>query len=287
MKKAAFYIKLSLIPMLITFLLVIMACTKKLEKISPSKSAQTPIYAFADSPTWSDEFNGSGAPLSTNWAYDIGGGGWGNGEAQYYTNQLKNAGVSGGILTITAIKEDFEGKKYTSARLVSKHKFDFLYGRIEAKAKLPKGRGTWPAIWMLPTDNVYGGWPKSGEVDIMEHVGFDQDRVHFSVHTEAYNHTINTQKNANVIIKGASDDFHLYRVDWFPDSIAGYVDNKKIFIFKNEKNGYKTWPFDKPFHLLLNIAVGGGWGGQKGIDDSIWPQKMDVDYIRYYKLLTK
>jgi len=245
------------------------------------------MWTFETTPFWADEFNYAGKPDSTKWGYDIGGSGWGNNELQYYTNSTRNANVADGVLSINAIKEEKEGKHYTSSRMITKNKGDLLYGRIEVKAKLPAGRGTWPAIWMLPTDWEYGGWPMSGEIDIMEHVGYDQDVVHITTHTEAYYFKINTQKSASKKISNATTEFHLYRVDWTPYAIRGFIDNLQIFEFKNEGSGYKVWPFDKRFHLLLNIAVGGDWGGAKGVDDAIFPTSMQVDYVRFYKMIEK
>lgn len=234
---------------------------------------------------WSDEFDYTGLPNPEKWGYDVGGSGWGNGELQHYTEKrLKNARVENGVLTIEALKEDFEGMKYTSARLVSKNKGDWLYGKIEVRAKLPAGRGTWPAIWMLPTDWKYGGWPASGEIDIMEHVGYDQGVVHGTVHTKAYHHSINTQKGASIRINDATSAFHVYTVEWTQNYVKAFVDGKEYFTFNNEGSGFAAWPFDQRFHLLLNIAVGGSWGGSKGIDDTIFPQKMDIDYVRVYQL---
>lgn len=171
--------------------------------------------------------------------------------------------------------------------MVTKNKGDILYGRIEVKAKVPAGRGTWPAIWMLPTDWEYGGWPTSGEIDIMEHVGYDPDVIHITTHCEAYYFKINTQKTAVKKIENATTEFHLYRVDWTPQSIQGYIDDQLIFTVENEGSGYKTWPFDKRFHLILNVAVGGDWGGAKGVDDSVFPASMQVDYVRFYKMIDK
>lgn len=244
-------------------------------------------WIFESTPSWTDEFDYLGLPETAKWDYDIGGSGWGNNEKQYYTNSINNVSVADGKLTITAKKENMNGIAYTSTRLVSRNKLDVLYGRIEVKAKLPTGKGTWPAIWMLPTDRAYGDWPKSGEIDIMEHVGYDQNNVHFTTHTEAYYFKINTQKSSTKLIPDASTAFHAYRVDWTPYAIRGYYDNNLVFEFVNEGKTYKEWPFDKRFHLLLNIAVGGDWGGAKGIDDSIFPQKMEIDYVRYFKMIDK
>lgn len=272
--------------------LILSSCSKK---DTPGGSIPPPVvvkpvdkeWTFETTPTWADEFDYSGAPNSAKWGYDIGGDGWGNNELQYYTNSINNASVENGVLTITARKENMNGKEYTSARVISKGKGDFLYGRFEIKAKLPTGKGTWPAIWMLPTDWAYGGWPKSGEIDIMEHVGYDQDNVHVTVHTEAYNHSIGTQNGKQKVVAGASTDFHTYRVDWTPYAIRGFIDGEKMYEFINEGKGSAVWPFDKRFHLLLNVAFGGNWGGAQGVDPSVLPQKMDVDYVRVYKLIEK
>lgn len=235
---------------------------------------------------WSDEFDKNGAPDETKWGYDVGGSGWGNNELEYYT-QGDNAWVEDGKLIIEARKEEKEGMDYTSARLITKEKGDWLYGKIDVCAKLPKGTGTWPAIWMLPTDWEYGSWPVSGEIDIMEHVGYNQDTIHASIHTQSYNHTVNTQKTATKYLEGASEDFHVYSLVWLPDKIEIQIDGVSYFTFKptdyKENPSYKEWPFDKRMHLLLNIAVGGNWGGVKGVDTSVFPQRMEVDYVRVYQ----
>lgn len=263
----------------------LLSCSKKENNTTvnpPPPPPSTYEWKFDTTTTaWSEEFNTDGSPDPAKWSYDIGGHGWGNNELQYYTDGL-NATVNNGVLKITARKESFSGKDYTSARMVTKNKGDWLYGRFEVKAKLPRGRGTWPAIWMLPTDGVYGTWPNSGEIDIMEHVGFDQNRVHITIHTKAFNHLIGTQKSANKIVNTASDEFHRYRVDWASYGIRGYIDDEKIFEFLNQGAGPDYWPFDKKFHLLLNIAVGGSWGGAMGVDDTIFPASMEVDYIRVF-----
>lgn len=244
-------------------------------------------WAFESIPFWSDEFDAKGAPDPSKWGYDIGGSGWGNNELEYYTNSTKNSSVDSGKLSISVLKEYFGGKNYTSARLTTQGKCDFLYGRVEVKAKLPSGKGTWPAIWMLPTDWVYGGWPNSGEIDIMEHVGYDPNVIHISAHTLKYYFKINTQKTAVKTIPTATTDFHIYRMDWTPYALRGYIDNVKVFEFINENSGFEVWPFDQKFHLLLNVAYGGDWGGAQGIDPTTLPQKMEVDYVRVYKMINK
>lgn len=235
---------------------------------------------------WSDEFDYSGLPDSTRWSYDTRGNsyGWGNNEAEWYTvGNEKNAYVCNGILRITALKEDFNGKHYTSARLITKHKGDWLYGRIEVCAKLPAGVGTWPAIWMLPTENTYGGWPQSGEIDIMEHVGFKPDSVFATVHTGAYNHIKGTQKGKTIYLDSATKGFNVYALEWDEAEIKAYVNGVLYFKFSNNGSGSAYWPYNRPFYLILNSAIGGGLGGKKGIDDSAFPNFMDVDYVRVYQ----
>jgi beta-glucanase (GH16 family) len=237
---------------------------------------------------WSDEFDYTGLPDPKLWSYDTvnNSGGWGNNEKQFYTKErIKNAEVKDGCLSITALKEDYKGFRYTSARLISKDKGDWKYGRIEVKAILPDGRGMWPAIWMLPTDWSYGGWPASGEIDIMENVGYDPFIVHGTVHTDKYNHMRGTQKGAKITLNDCYTAFHLYVLEWDENEIRIYADNNLYFTFRNEGTGYTTWPFDRRFHLLLNIAVGGNWGGVQGIDDSVFPRRMVVDYVRVYQYL--
>ncbi len=241
-------------------------------------------------PVWCDEFNYDGLPDSTKWSYDVGGHGWGNNELQYYTeSDLDNARVEDGNLIITAIKENLGSNSYTSARLVTKEKGDWLYGKIQVKAKLPSGVGTWPAIWMLPTDWAYGGWPHSGEIDIMEHVGYEENKVYSTIHTGAYNHMLGTHIGFEHSDSTLESEFHVYEIEWEPGIITSYIDGLKYATFTydpNESEGIdlsSAWPFDQDFHLILNIAVGGSWGGQQGIDESIWPQEMIIDYVRVYQ----
>ncbi|UFH51844.1 glycoside hydrolase family 16 protein [Spirosoma sp. KNUC1025] len=235
---------------------------------------------------WADEFDKAGLPDSTKWMYEVGGHGWGNNEQEFYTDRRpENARVENGKLVIEARKEVYQGKNYTSARLLTKGKQTWKYGRIEALAKLPKGVGTWPAIWMLGTNISKAGWPKGGEIDIMEHVGFDEGVVHGTVHTEAYNHTRKTEKGNAVSVPNVTTDFHLYAIEWTADQIDFFVDNQKYYSVQKSVlgNTEAQWPFDQPFYLILNVAVGGNWGGQKGVDETIWPQRMEIDYVRVYQ----
>lgn len=241
-------------------------------------------------PVWCDEFDVDGLVDSTKWTYDVGGSGWGNQELQYYTEaDLDNARVSDGNLYITALKETVGSNSYTSARLVSKYRGDWQYGRIQIRAKMPSGRGLWTALWMLPTDWRYGGWPDSGEIDIMEYVGYDDDRIFGTIHTGAYNHSLGTQIGFNKVITGAETEYHLYEMIWEPGKIDLYIDGVKFAYFGYNPNSNidiansDAWPFDQRFHLIMNIAVGGTWGGSQGVDDTIFPQSMVVDYVRVYQ----
>ena len=237
---------------------------------------------------WHDEFDSS--PLDINkWSHEIGGHGFGNNELEYYTNDSANAFVQDSMLHIRAKFEpsgigDANNLRYfSSARLRTVGKGDWKYVRIDVRAKLALGQGIWPAIWMLPTDWVYGGWPKSGEIDIMEHVGHDEGRVHGSVHTESYNHKIGTQRSKTKVLSGVKDSFHVYSIEWYEDRIDFFIDNQQYFTFANDqKNDYKTWPFNQRFHLLINVAVGGDWPGSPD-NTTIFPQDMEVDYVRVYK----
>jgi beta-glucanase (GH16 family) len=232
---------------------------------------------------WADEFNYKGLPDSSKWNYDVGGDGWGNHELEFYTaKRQENARVGNGLLTIEARKENYKGMQYTSARLVTKGKGDWKYGKIEVRARLPRGKGTWPAIWMLGSTTPLK-WPDDGEIDIMEHVGFDPGNIHASIHCRKYYHSIGTQKTAITSVPDCMDKFHVYKMEWNAESIRIFVDDKEYFRFANEHSGRDGWPFDQPAHLLLNIAVGGDWGGQKGVDENIWPQKMEVDYVRVFQ----
>jgi len=235
---------------------------------------------------WADEFNYTGLPDTNAWNYDVGGHGWGNQEKQYYTaSRPENARVENGVLIIEARQEPMDTNDYTSARLVTRGKNEWTYGRFEIRAKLPRGIGTWPAIWMLAAKKSYGDdyWPHNGEIDIMEHVGYHQGHIHGSTHSLKYYWQVGTQRTDTIFSADVSDVFHNYILEWYPDKIQVFMDDKLYFTSLNDNTGWEAWPFDKPFYLILNIAVGGAWGGQKGIDDAIWPQRMEVDYIRVYR----
>lgn len=232
---------------------------------------QDPITDYTNL-AWSDEFNVDGAPDPAKWGYDLGAGGWGNNEVQSYTNSANNATVSGGNLKITAVKT---GSNYTSARLKSENKFEFTYGKIEVRAKLPTGGGTWPAIWMLGQNYATNTWPGCGEIDIMEHKGNDPNVIHGTFHFPG-NSGGNGVTNSTTIL-GASTQFHVYKAIWSPNSIRFYVDDVLFHTLVN--NG--TLPFNSDFFLILNVAMGGTFGG--AIDPAFSQSAMEVDYVRVYQ----
>lgn len=250
-----------------------------------SGHAQTvapPGYALV----WSDEFDIDGLPDPAKWSFDTEANarGWYNDELQYYAGgRLENARVGNGKLTITARKEaltgaaDYGGQKYTSARLITRGKAEWLYGFFEVRAKLPCGVGTWPAIWMLGASGE--PWPANGEIDIMEQVGKDPAKIQGTVHTTASSGQFG--RGGAVQITDACTSFHNYQLIWTADRLAIGVDDRPYFTYKNQGKGRASWPFDRPQFLLLNLAIGGSMGGP--VDDKIFPVRMEVEYVRVYQ----
>lgn len=228
---------------------------------------------------WFDEFTQPGLPDPQKWDYDIGGNGWGNQEKQIYTRaDPKTASVRNGSLFITAYKTP-DGQ-YHSARLVSKARGGWKYARIEIRARLPRGNGVWPTIWMLPIEEEYGDWPDSGEIDILEFAGHTPDSIYTSIHTASYNQSLGTKKTKAHYLPMNWQDFHVFAIEWLENHIYFKIDGKTVYQFRKEKDDETVWPFDQAFQLILNLAVGGTFGGEKGIDDQIFPQSMEIDYIR-------
>ena len=234
---------------------------------------------------WADEFNTDGLPDPAKWAYDTerNKAGWYNEELQYYSGPRKeNAFVQGGRLTIHTRKEslskaaDWGGQHYTSSRLITRGKRDWTYGFFEIRAKLPCGKGTWPAIWTL---NTAGVWPAGGELDIMEHVGRDLGQVFSTVHTAAGHGAKGTGNG--VKIPDVCRAFHTYQMHWTADRVRFAIDGLVHFEYKNPRSGHEHWPFDSPQFLILNTAVGGHFGG--AVDNEIFPVAMEVDYVRVYQ----
>ncbi len=244
---------------------------------SISDTVQIGVYVKNGAGTlvWSDEFNTDGAPDSTKWGYDIGGGGWGNNELEYYTSSSSNVIVRGGNLVITAKKESFNGSAYTSARLLTQNKFSFLYGRLEVRAKLPSQHGTWPAIWMLGNSISSTGWPSCGEIDIMEQMGSLINTIYGTIHFPSANPSAGV--GSNTIIANAATDYHVYSLDWSPSTIKISVDGQLYFSYANSS----ILPFNQKFFVLLNIAMGGNFGGT--VDSNFTSDQMLVDYVRVYK----
>jgi beta-glucanase (GH16 family) len=239
---------------------------------------------------WSDEFNTDGAPNPAYWIYDLGKGqdGWGNHEMETYTQALENVYVKEGLLSIVALKND---RGWTSARIKSQGRKSFIYGRIQFRAKLPAGSGTWPALWLLGENVDAKGWPGCGEIDVMEHVGRNPAVVQSAMHTPS--------SSGNTVNKGSTDlptyhtGFHIYEVNWTPDRMDFSVDGKKYYTYEPKEKNSSTWPFDLPQFLILNVAMGGNFGSdpklesnglKNGIDPSIHSAEMLVDYVRVYQL---
>lgn len=258
-----------------------------------SLSAAAPEWKLV----WSDEFEQPGQPDPAKWSYEHGL--VRNNEAQYYTvDRRENARVEGGRLILEARREKWTvpageaaaGRTtadYTAASLITKGRAAWQYGRIEVRAKIPSGRGIWPAIWMLGTNIDAVGWPRCGEIDIMEYVGWQPDTVHANLHNPArFAKQVDPAKaNLLAMLKVARPeaDFHTYTLDWDAERITISFDDRPYLTCRNQQTGPELWPYDQPFYLLMNVAVGGAWGGEQGIDDAIFPQRMEVDYVRVYQ----
>lgn len=232
---------------------------------------------------WSDEFDQAGRPNPDKWGYEEGL--IRNNEKQFYTrDRRENARVEDGKLIIEARKEAMKGGEFTSSSVISKGHGEWSSGKFEIRAKLPAARGTWPAIWMLPADHGKVRWPLCGEIDIMEHVGHDPGKIHGTLHSETFNHTKGTQRSGTLMTPTFATDFHTYGMEWSDGRIVMSIDGKTYATFdKKPGDTAKEWPFDKPFYLILNLAIGGAWGGQKGIDEAAFPQRMEIDFVRVYQ----
>jgi len=230
---------------------------------------------------FADEFDAPEIDESI-WNFEIGPWPY-NKELESYTRE--NAWIEDGALVIEARKEPSGRRDYTSARLTTLGNLDFTYGYLEVRAATPVSRGTWSAIWLLPSDLRYGGYLRSGEIDILERVGYDARLVHATIHTEANNSLRGNPITGYAAIGKRDDGFHVYAMLWNESMIQISLDGVDILTYlRPEDAKSKTWPFDVPFHLILNLAVGGTWGGQQGVDDEAFPQRMLVDYVRLYTL---
>lgn len=248
--------------------------------------AKPPVLA------WADEFDGTRLDQS-KWSFDTSRNklGWYNKELQYYAaNRPENLRVTDGKLIIEARKDgpalrkfrDWGRQQYSSAKIMTKGKASFRYGFVEARAKLPCARGTWPAVWMMP--DAEAPWPNGGEIDILEHVGSEPHVAHANLHTRLFNHMRQNGRGAQVTVPTACEAFHRYQLSWTPDAITIGVDDRAYMkVRNNQPGGRGAWPFDKPFYLILNLAMGGDWAAAKGMDDAALPQRFEVDYVRVWQ----
>ena len=284
--------KTIIVSLIFISLLVLASCESNnppngLERLIPYEGCEvTQLDGYVC--VWADEFNGD-ALDETKWNIEENGFGGGNNELQFYRKE--NISVTDGHLLITARQEYFGGRNYTSGRINSKYKGEFTYGKAVIAAQVPAGKGTWSAAWMLPTMNTYGGWPHSGEIDIMEHVGYDNNRVFASTHTTKFNHqSTNGALTFPKTLYEATTQLNIYELVWSPGEMRVTVNGERIGEFNytpafNQDVPYDdVYPFDQAFHFILNVAVGGDWGGVQGVDDSIFPATMVVDYVRFYQL---
>lgn len=227
---------------------------------------------------WAEEFDSSSLNLQ-DWNYHEGPV-WNNELQKYIPLETENIRIENGTLIIEAHNE---GGEYTSGSINTKGKHSIKYGKVEVSALLPQGRGVWPAIWMMPETELYGGWPRSGEIDIMEFVGHQPNTIHTTVHTELFNHVNKTEPTQQSQVNNLHTQFYKYGIEWHESEIIFLINDVQVNRFPRQGNDYKVWPFDHPFYIILNIAIGGDWGGVMGVDDSIFPQKMFIDYVRFYE----
>ena len=249
--------------------------------ITSCSTDETQTVANFHTITMQDEFDQDGAPNSSIWTYDIGGNGWGNNELQYYTDRSQNVAVQNGYLIITAEKEDFEGASYTSARILSKGLFEQAYGRFEARIKLPWGQGIWPAFWLLGGDIDTNNWPNCGEIDIMEYRGQNPTMVLGTVHGPGYSGGESISKSYTLTNDRFDTGFHVFGIEWTPDYINYYVDDV-LYNQITPEDVTGEWVFNKPFFIIINLAVGGSFVGSPNAE-TVFPQTMLVDYVRVYQ----
>ena len=267
---------------IVVMLFFVASCNK--EKNSSDENSQPQNENNEYQLVWSDDFE-ENVINEDNWTFEIWDAGRVNNEWQQYVENTDNYKLENGFLHIIVTKTGANEKGgYTSTRLVSKGKKEFKYGRLEFRAKMPKGVGTWPALWMLGANINEVGWPECGEIDIMEYVGFQSDTTHTNVHTKYQSGT--TDFHVETPLTTAEEDFHIYGLTWTSSKLEFYLDdpNNITNTYAPSVKTIDNWPFDQPFFMIMNFAVGGNWGGKNGVDDSIWPQEMVVDYVKVYQL---
>ena len=273
------------------YIFILCSCSEDEDKAQGND--QAPIFSSNWEMLWSDEFDGEDLDLS-KWNKLSWRPGWVNNELQAYTERDTNIFLESGFLVLQGLIDpgfsgtDYNGNDYnadyTSGRVNTDGKFSTTYGRFDIRAKLPKGKGSWPAIWMLGESINSIGWPDCGEIDIMEHVGYDEGMIHGSIHTEEYNHMYNTQRSGSKYIENVTSTFHVYSLEWSPFYLRYLIDDEPFFFVYNDSKGDNSkWPFDDPHYIILNLAIGGDWGGVQGISTSEFPMRMMVDYVRVFK----
>ncbi|MEM7333193.1 MAG: glycoside hydrolase family 16 protein [Chloroflexota bacterium] len=288
--------KISVKYVIILFTFFLLGCSAEETAVLPPTSTPTPVPTATPPPTptpewyregwdlvWQDEFDGPDIDLE-KWSHEVNGRGGGNNELQYYTDFPENSFIEDGNLVIEAREERYIGRSYTSARMRTLGKGDWQYGRFEARIKLPTGQGLWPAFWMLPSEWRYGGWPSSGEIDIMELVGHEPDTVHGTIHFGGLGNHLYTGKPFSLDAGIFNDDFYIFAVEWEEREMRWYIDDEH-YLTQNSwstRNADYPAPFDQPFHIILNVAVGGNWPGSPD-ETTVFPQRMEVDYVRVYQ----
>ena len=273
------------------FIFILCSCSEEEDKVASGD--QIPTFSSNWELLWSDEFDGADLDIS-KWNKLSWRPGWVNNELQAYTERDTNIFLENGYLVLQGLIDpgfsgtDYNGNNYnadyTSGRVNTDGKFSTTYGRFDIRAKLPKGKGSWPAIWMLGESISSIGWPDCGEIDIMEHVGYDEGMIHGSIHSEEYNHMYNTQRSGSKYIENVTNTFHVYSLEWSPFYLRYLIDGEPFFFVYNDSKGDNSkWPFDDPHYIILNLAIGGDWGGVQGISTSDFPMRMMVDYVRVFK----
>ncbi len=268
------------------------AARLRLRRLAPFGGTSAPARAKGTEQSvdyvlvWSDEFDRPGRPDPSKWTFELGPG-LRNNELSHYTDRLENARVQDGNLILEARHEPYQASAYTSASLITRETHPFVYGRVEVRARLPRGRGLWPGIWMLGWHNEKAWWPEVGEIDLMEHVGHEPDALFFTIHTLERNHLKKNPVQTILPVRDVYDGYHRYRLDWTPTEVVLFYDDREVLRQEKTSDKMAAWPFSNPMYLILNVAVGGDWGGLKGIDDTVFPQRMSIDYVRISKAVPR
>lgn len=273
--------RLALAPVLVLVFVTLLGSCATIAGRAPESTAAHPEQWRL---RWHDEFSYTGKPNPELWNIEVLGPGAYNRELQAYTARPENVRVENNLLIIEARPMPGTKRGYTSARINTRNRNNIFEGRIEIRARLPRARGTWPALWFLPVDTGdRHGWPHSGEIDLMEHVGFDPGVIHASVHTSKYNWPNGNHHTQTYRLPSAVTEFHVYALEWSDQKLDFFIDDVLFTCYENEGTGWEAWPFDVPFYLIINLAVGGEWGGAQGVDRDAFPDRLEVDWVRVYE----